>query len=135
MKKIISILSLFCLILPINTNAWQSVVVSAVVWNINAAPIITNVNPSANPKLVAKNKTQIYYITISDSESDRLYYTITPKYGYVNPISWSISWYSNSTILSFQYLAPSLWYTDEKITVTISDWPNVVIKELNLYIY
>ena len=142
MKKIItsSIIFLALIFNTINISANESVIVSAVVWNINSAPIILNVNPSSNPRILATNKTQSYTITLSDKEKDTIYYTITPEDWYTNPISWIINpsdYIWDNAYINFLYLAPATvpsWDTS-KITVTINDWPNVIVRDLNLYIY
>lgn len=142
MKKIIISLILLLALVSNNTTFWsQNVIVSAVVWSINQAPLVVSVNPSSNPRILWTNKTQSYSVWFSDNEKDTIYYTITPKDGYTNPVSWvinpsdyDVNW---NAYVNFLYLspasAPSWWFTD--ITVTLNDGPNVVVKTLNLYIY
>lgn len=138
MKKIISIL-LFLSILISTAYANQSVIVSAVVGSLNHAPIILSVSPNSNPRILKKNATQSYTIYFKDDEKDTVYYTISPVSWYTNPISWTISSSnydaSNWAYINFLYLAPATANPSEKIIVTINDWPNVIVKELNLYIY
>lgn len=138
MKKIILIFIL-CVLIFLSVKANQSVIVSAVVWNINQAPLVLDINPNSNPRFLARNKTQSYTIYFRDTEKDIVHYTITPVNGYSNPISGTIlstdydSW--SWAYINFLYLAPALATTNEKVIVTLNDWPNVVVKELNLYIY
>lgn len=124
---------------PVHIQAQQSVIVSAVVWNINQAPLVLNVIPNSNPRFLARNKTQSYTLYFRDNEKDIIYYTITPVNGYTNPISWVINIWdydgNNWAYINFLYLAPALATTNEKVIVTLNDWPNVVVKELSLYIY
>jgi hypothetical protein len=142
MKKIISIFIL-CVLIFLSVKANQSVIVSAVVWNDNHAPIILSVTPNSDPRILATNKTQSYTIYFRDDEKDKVSYTITPENWFANPISGDIlttdydSW--SWAYINFLYLSPATSNIssnpNEKITVTINDWPTVVKKELNLYIY
>lgn len=119
----------------------EQVIVTAVVWNLNHTPVITSINPSSDPKLIARNKTQNYTIYLRDDEQDAIYYTITPQSWYVDPISWTInsSDFDSSSwaYINFKYLAPNTKPTPNptKVTITINDWPNLVSKDINLYIY
>lgn len=142
MKKIISwILTLFFLFSPSVLNANGSIVVSAVVWNINQSPIILSVNPDWDPWILQTNEVQNYSIYFKDTENDKIYYTITPwnNSWYVNPISWVINTtdYDNNdwAYINFLYLAPAIAKYDAVVTVTLNDWPNITSKQLNLYIY
>lgn len=138
MKKIISIIFIFT-ILFLSVRANQSVIVSAVVGSLNHAPVILSVFPDSNPRILRTNKTQSYTIYFRDDEKDNINYTITPLNWYSNPISWSLNStnYDSSSwaYINFLYLAPATTSTNEKVTVTISDWSNVIVKDLNLYIY
>ncbi len=142
MKKIISIFIL-CVLIFLSVKANQSVIVSAVVWNDNHAPIILSVTPNSDPRILAKNKTQSYTIYFRDDEKDQITYTITPQNWFANPISGTIlsSDYDTASwaYINFLYLSPAISDTslnpNEKITITLNDWPKVIKKELNLYIY
>ncbi len=138
MKKIIFIFSFIFLIL-LQTQANQSVVVSAIVWNQNSAPIIISINPDSNPRILKTNRTQSYTLYFRDNEKDFVSYTITPKNWYTTPISGTIksSDYDNNNwaYINFLYLAPATAYPDENVTVTINDGTSIVSKELNLYVY
>lgn len=133
MKNFIVFFWVFILLIN-NVFAESNIQVSATVWNVDIAPIITRVNPNSNPRILQANNLQAYSISIKDTDTDTIYYTITPKYGYTSHISWSIEINQTGTF-NFLYLAPDWNYTDEKITVTINDWTNVITKTLNLYIY
>lgn len=140
MKIIISIISIFVFLIN-SALANSNVTVSAVIWNINSAPLILSVNPSSSLNILEEWESQVFIINIRDIERDTLYYTITPENGYVNPISWIIesSEYNSEweTSITFTYLAPvpaPSWNYD-KVTVTISDWPNVVVRDINFYIF
>lgn len=142
MKKIISIILLISVMTtPFSLKASESVSVSAVVWNINQAPRILSVNPSSNPRLLEVWETQNFTISLTDNEKDTIYYTITPKDWYSNPISWVINPqnYNNDGIayINFLYLAPASIQSDinSEIIVTLNDWPNVITRKINLYIY
>lgn len=138
MKKIFVIFSILVLILS-QVHANQSVIVSAIVGSLNHAPVILSVFPDSNPRILKVNKTQSYTIYFRDDENDTINYTITPQNWYANPISWTISssnYDSNNwAYINFLYVAPAVVNPNEKVIVTISDWSNVVVKELNLYIY
>lgn len=142
MKKIISfITTLFFLFSPSLLNANGSITVSAVVWDINQSPLVLSVNPDGDPWILETNEIQNYTIYFKDTENDKVYYTITPGNNswYVSPISWTINssdYDSNSwAYINFLYLAPSVAKADANITITLNDWPNVITKQLNLYIY
>lgn len=138
MKKLIFIFSFVFLIL-LTAQANQSVIVSAIVWNQNSAPIIMSVNPDSNPRILKTNRTQSYTLYFRDNEKDNVSYTITPLNGYTTPISGSISpadYDSNNwAYINFLYLAPPTAYTNESIIVTINDGNSIVSKQLNLYVY
>ncbi len=137
MKKIINIILLLILWFFITTDANQSVIVSATVWNTNSMPVITNINPSSNPRIIKINKTQTYKITVNDTDNSKLTYTITPKDGYTNTISWEIDLLNNTWYINFLYLSPSSIpnWNYSYITLTINDGQNVLTQNLNLYIY
>lgn len=116
---------------------WYSVNISAVVWNLNHAPKIVSVNPASDPRLIWINKIQKYSLYMTDDELDTIYYTITPKDWYSNPISWIINSFDSGSwaYINFTYLSPSTSVNSTKITITLNDWPNLVSKDINLYVY
>lgn len=141
MKKIISILSLAAILFYYSNFAFalNSVVVSAVVWNLNHSPVIISVVPNNNPKVLKNTSLQNFTIYFRDDEKDTVYYTITPRDWYTNPTSWVIN-HSNydsgsGAYINFSYLAPSSAVWNSSVNVIINDWPNVISKDINLYIY
>lgn len=119
----------------------QSVNVSAVVGSLNHAPVVLTMSPSSDPKLLGTNKIQNYTLYFRDDERDMVYYTITPVDGYTNPISGTINAADYDTAsgayVNFTYLSPSVipaWNLST-ITVTLNDGPNLVNKDIHLYIY
>lgn len=124
-------------LIPVQAN--QSVVVSAIVWNLNNAPIILSITPNSNPRILKTNRTQSYSIYFRDNEKDTITYTITPQYGYTNPISGTISpsdyGSDNTAYVNFLYLSPANATNNESIIVTIYDGNTLISKQLNLYIY
>lgn len=121
--------------------ASTDVLVTAIVWNNNHAPVILSVNPSDDPRILRTNKVQKYIIYFKDDEKNNSTFTVTPTYWYVNPISWSISSYDSLSwaYINFTYIAPSTvptWNLDD-ITVTINDWIwwNIITKKLNIHVY
>ena len=140
MRKTIKILlSILLLTITISTKAAESVIVSAVVWNINHSPVIISILPNGNPELLASNSLQNFSITFKDDETNDIFYTITTEtnWWYTSPISWEIKsahfvW--NEAKINFSYLAWSVSW-NKKITITLNDWPNVISKDINVYIY
>ncbi|EKE26706.1 MAG: hypothetical protein ACD_4C00186G0003 [uncultured bacterium (gcode 4)] len=118
-----------------------SVSISAVVWNINHSPKIISILPSSDPKLIWKNKIQNYSIYLIDDEKDEISFNITPMTWYSNPVSWTIvsSGFDSSSwaYINFTYLSPADVPTPNptKVTVTLNDWPNIIAKDINLYVY
>lgn len=114
--------------------AWNDVNVYAIVWNINKTPRITYVDPDFNPVLFGVWEVWSFVFSVIDEENEKIYYTITTDDGAVNPISWSLNW---SGTVNFLYVAPwaapAGWFT--KIYITLNDWANFSVKEINLYIY
>lgn len=141
MKKIISllILSIFFLYYSNITIAGSSVIVSAVVLNLNHSPVVINVLPNNNPKLLKRNSLQNFTLYFRDDEKDTIYYTITPKDWYSNPTSWVINKSNYDTAsgayINFSYLAPSTNVWTSNINLVLNDGPNVTLKNINLYIY
>ena len=138
-KKIKVLLSLLLLLITFSVKAAESVIVSAVVGNINHAPVIVSITPNWNPELLASNSLQNFSAVFRDDELNDIYYTITTEanWWYTSPISWKISqsdynW--NQAIIDFAFLAPSSTWI-KKITITLNDWPNVISKDINIYIY
>ena len=119
----------------------QSVQVTAIVGSVNHSPVIVNISPSSDPKLLAKNKIQNYTLYFRDDEKDIVSYTITSVSGYANPISVTISAtdYDSSSwaYVNFTYLAPSSTPAPNPttVTVTFNDGTNLVNKDIHLYIY
>lgn len=112
--------------------------VSAKVWSVNAAPIITSYSPTNTQTLIQRNKIKNFSITFSDTENDTVFYTITPDVGTISLTSGSFTNTSSGKTLSFWYLAPSTVPSpnNKKITVTLDDQNgNVVVKTFQLYIY
>ena len=136
---------LFCYINITNDKIYnlyisaQNVVVSAIVWNINSAPIIISMNPNTDIKLLQNSEVQNFSIYYQDREKDPITFTITPKDGYVQPINWKILKneynYSSWSTFTFTYLAPLQQIWPSNIMVTINDWSNVITKDILLYIY
>lgn len=140
MKKILCFFFIFLFLFsPTHLKANQSVIVSAVVGNINHAPVILSVIPDSNPRFLRVNRTQSYTLYFRDNEKDTVSYTMTPANGFTHPISGTIeaSNYDASSwaYINFLYLAPSIPVENETITLTINDGSNVISKELHLYIY
>lgn len=144
-KKIISLITaIFIFSNYSSLIAADTLTLSAVVGNSNHAPVITLVTPDLDPNYLAQSVEwnlvkQNYTIKYRDDEKDEVTYTITTETDWwaVNPTSWTISSYdiNNEANIFFEYISPtsSVWL--KKITVTISDWPNVTIKTINVYIY
>jgi len=127
----------FFWVLP--TNAATSVTISAIVGNINSAPVILNISPNWNPEALPTNTLQNFSITVKDAEKDNITYTYTAQDWNTTPISWTILTSSydvnNQVIINFSYLSPSVAVWTTKITLTINDWVNVIYQDINLYIY
>ncbi len=140
MKKIFSIILLAIISVYYSNFSFSanSVVVSAVVWNLNHSPVVISVNPNNDPKLLKTNSLQNFTLYFRDDEKDLIYYTITPADWYTNPISWVInpSYYDagSGAYINFSYLAPLLKW-DSSINIILNDWPNITSKDINLYIY
>ncbi|MDD2892160.1 MAG: hypothetical protein PHQ95_04295 [Candidatus Gracilibacteria bacterium] len=121
--------------------AGPSIQVSAIVGSLNHSPVITDILPASDPKLLGINQIQNYTIYFRDDEKDVVTYTITPASGYVYPISGTINSSSYDTqsgaYVNFTYLAPGSAPVPylTTITVTLNDGVNVINKILNLYIY
>ncbi|MDD5197596.1 MAG: hypothetical protein PHN60_01910 [Candidatus Gracilibacteria bacterium] len=118
-----------------------SVGVSAVVGSLNHSPTIITLTPSSDPKLLGTSKIQNYTLYFRDDEKDTVYYTITPVNGYANPISGTVnlSDYDSGSgaYVNFTYLSPATIPTGNltTVTVTLNDGPNLVNKDIHLYIY
>lgn len=146
MKKVLTTL-LVMLSLVLNSywvNASNTYTISAIVGNSNHTPIVTEIIPNSDPvyldnsvegSLVKQN----YSIKFRDDENDTVTYTITPESGgwAVNPTSWTVTSYDSNdeAYIFFEYISPLTAVWAKTITVTISDWPNVTIETLNVYIY
>ena len=145
MKKLFSavILALTaCLMLSFPLSgiyATNTVVVSAIVGNINSAPLIISVTPSSDPKLLGAGEVQNFSVYYRDNEKDSATFTVTPQDGFVTPISGRIpksSYDTNSgATINFTYRAPESSVGTSQVTVTINDGSNVTTKTIGLYIY
>lgn len=147
MKKIISILITTLLVLNYsNVIAGTNLTLSAVVGNSNHAPVITLLDPNSDPRYL-KNSTedtiikQSYLIKFRDDEKDEVSYTITVEdwWWSTTVTDWSIipTEYdsNNEAYITFDYISPLEEVEEKTITVTISDWPNVTVQIINVYIY
>ena len=126
--------------------AADSLTLSAVVGNSNHAPVVTEIIPNSDPRYLGHSTEttlvkQNYSIKFRDDENDEVNYTITTETDWwaVNPTSWTIlttdyDW-NNEAYILFEYISPTSAVWAKTITVTISDWPNVTIQTLNVYIY
>lgn len=142
MKKFTSFL--FLLILLISNISFvfssSSVVVSAVVWNLNQAPVVLSVNPNYSPLQVEYGGIQNISLQVKDVEWDITHYSISTPNWAVSIINGSLT---NSTNLkngiayiSFTYIAPASWIdTSFDITVTLNDGPNFVTKTIPVFVY
>jgi len=147
MKKILSFLLFIVLITSYNESiATTSLTLSAVVWNSNHAPVVTLVDPDSDPRYLSHSTDdnlvkQTYTITFRDDETDDVDYTITTEDNWWSTTvsNWSIisTQYdsNNETYITFDYITPTEAVWDKSITITISDWPNVTVQTLNVYIY
>lgn len=114
-----------------NYANWASVNVYAIVWNVNTPPKISYINPTSDPVLIQKWKSKSFSIWMTDLESENIYYTISADSGTVSLLNWTIAW---SWSINFVYLAAlTAWST--KIYVTLNDWINFVVKQINIYVY
>lgn len=121
---------------------WQeSVNVYAVVWQLNRAPRISNINPSDDPLLVARSSLEspssiVISFFVEDLESEDMNIAISSDDGSVNPSNTTISW---SWDINLVYLAPTdIWtwfYLDSRINIVVSDTVNPVVHQINLLIY
>lgn len=140
MKKYIFIAIGILLLLSVAVYA-KDVFVTAKVGIQNSKPIVISVNPSNNPKLLWKNKSQSYTLYFRDDEKDPVSYSITAQSWSTNITSWNIASLDYDTAswayISFLYFAPSLANASEKIFVTLNDGngTGVTVKQLNLNIY
>lgn len=139
-KKLLSIISIIALSITNYSFSAKNVVVSAIVWNTNWAPVVISVNPASNPVLIKTNALQEYIIYYRDNEKDQLSYTITARSWATNPISWTVQSFeydsSSWAYINIKYLAPATKVWSKTITLTLNDWHNpVVVKTLNVYIY
>jgi len=133
-----TILLLIFSVLFINNSFWaKSVQVTAVVWDVNVAPVIISTTPSSNPISIQRNKVQDFSIQVSDEEWDSITYTITAEVWTVSPISWTITNTTTPQYINFSYLAPSTkpFPNNKKIIITLNDWENLITKTIQLYIY
>ncbi len=146
MKKIISIITLLFIISYWTVVATTSMTISAVVGNSNHAPVVTLLDPDSDPRYL-NNSTedtivkQEYIIKFRDDETDEVTYTITVEDwgGSTTITDWTIipTEYdaNNEAYIEFEYISPTEEVHEKTITVTISDWPNVTVQVINVYIY
>lgn len=143
MRKFLSSLLLFVyiyyyLIISVFAATNGSVLVYAIVGNINSAPVITDMIPewvgTWTIAVSIEYGFQDFDITLADSESDTITYTITTQYGTTDKISGQIlpSEYNNN--FAFTYFTPSIEIIDT-ITITFNDWSNVISREIFLDVY
>ena len=146
MKKFFIFLFWIIYLFSANIVFWEkSVTVSAIVWAINHSPVIKIISPNTlqNPWWIeyVQNWTAIAIdFLATDSESDNVYFTISTSEWVVSAESWwpyQATNDENTTAMKrqFLYLAPVWTYWMKKITITVSDWISVSVKELNVYIY
>ncbi len=141
MKKIFSILLLAIISIYYSNLSFSSnpVIVSAIVWNLNHSPLVISVTPNNDPKLLKTNALQNFSLYFRDDEKDTVYYTITPVDWYTNPISGVINSADYDSLsgayINFAYLAPNTNVWLISVNIILNDWPNLVSKDINLYIY
>lgn len=146
MKKILStIIALFIFWKYWVIIAAETLTLSAVVGNSNHAPVVISVSPdfSPNPNYLPLStdtviSKQAYTVLFRDDENDEVNYTVTTETNWwtVTISSWNITDYTNNeAYIFFDYIAPTSWIWPKTITVTISDWPNITIKEIYVYLY
>ncbi len=144
MKKIVSILILLILMIDLSWVNADTYTLSAIVGNSNHTPIVTEVIPDSDPRYLDNSTDwdytkQNYSIKFRDDENDDVDYTITVESDWwgVTPTSGSITSYDSDdeAYIFFEYTAPTSAVWAKEITVTITDWPNVTVQTLNVYIY
>lgn len=141
MKKSLIFITLFTLFFSPKAYLFADVKVTATVWAIDSAPILSNITPSYSPVVVKRYTIQSFSMRVKDAEGWPVSYTITPeswKWS-VNVTSWTLSnaarLQSWEATIYFKYLAPVTYTWSTKITVTLNDWTNVTPLEIDLYIY
>lgn len=136
------VISFFILLILIPFSYAEKIDVSARVSVINNKPRIVSVIPSFSPVVLGRNNIQTFSIQINDIEWDPISYTITPQYGAVTPISWTISdstkLQNSEAFINFTYLSTSkvweLWIS--KITITLNDGINSIsTQEIDIYTF
>jgi hypothetical protein len=141
MKKIFFALGLaaVCALGAWTVSADQKVVVTAIVQGADLPPSIIGRNPDVDVNPLPKNSSQNYSIHFTEYEKQRVTYTITPQYGYVNPTSGSISSYDTASgaYIHFTHLTPSSDPATNPyaITITINDGTNTVSTNVSVYAY
>lgn len=144
MRKVIKILiTLFILWSYSPLIATETLNLSAVVGVSNHAPVITEVIPNSNPRYLQNSSNWIvkqnYTIRVRDDEMDELNYTITVESNWwtVTPTSGTLNNFdvNNEEVIYFEYTTPESAVEEKTITITVTDWPNITIKTLNVYIY
>lgn len=142
MKKILLFMLLITTSISLSIGsifAWSSVNIYATVWETNNIPRISEIIPDYNPTIVYIWEWLIFQFSVSDKENELLYYTISTDDWIIDNTSWTINWSWN---ISFLYQGPSYfpqaWTPSEwltKIYITVNDWINFIVKEINVYIF
>lgn len=142
MKKLILIFSIIPIIVFFSNDsiiAKWSVNIFATVWETNNIPRISDIIPDYNPTIVYLWESMIFNFQVTDIENELLFYTISTDDWVIDNVSWTINWSWN---ISFFYQSPNYfpqnWTPNEwltKIYITVNDWINFVVKEINIYIF
>lgn len=130
------------------TTSTETINISAFVWNVNQAAVITltpsQLNDSGNVEVL--DSTTWYFdvsIAISDNENDNINYTITPSAWTVTSLNWwpldTPRTVANGKSIDFTYNAPASPPSDQDtntptITITVNDWSSVTTSIIYVYI-
>lgn len=114
----------------------EEVNIYATVWSINKEPRFTYFNPDTSPLILPRWSTQTIAFWCTDPEWHTIYVSISSDNWIVNPTSQELEWWWDLNML---YKAPNdLWWQSllsDKIYIILNDSVNVVVKEIDLYIY